>query len=321
MHYKCTRGLWHRRPLRETPHTPGHLLKVCLVNLMCGLKRNKNDHTLIWSTDNPLSVVLLSSLSGFCLSSGLLSSQSPPCLSFNLSRSLSLCFLDFFFLCWLLGSCWWVQSESPWGGWWLLTVGSLSLLSETGVSGVLGSLCIRGKPLCPPAESFGLLVLWNSVFVWKLGLRVGSAPSCPPLLFGRPFTEGCCCNLCSVSLCLLAARLSSESKGTGRFCDRQKKRRVYFYQSPTLQNNGWKRSSNHMFLQHTSIPSLTFVNISKYNECFTIVGFFTALRCSVVSSDVFRTDTFAWLFLKWLLLCGCNFLLSRSEERAHFTVR
>lgn len=172
-------------------------------------------------------VALLSSLSGFCLRSGLVSNQSLPWLSFNLSRSLSLCFLDFFFLCWVLASCWWVQSESPWGGWWLLTVSSLSLLS--GVSGVLGSLCIRVKPLCPPAEPFWLLVLWNSVFVWKLGLRVESAPSCPPLLFGSPFTEGCCCNLCSVSLCLLTARLSSESKGTGRFCERKKKRQMCFY--------------------------------------------------------------------------------------------
>lgn len=164
-------------------------------------------------------MVLLSSLSGFCLRSGLVSNHSLPLFSFNLSRSLSLCFLDFFFLCWLLAGGWWEQSESPCGG-WLLTLGPCSLLSETGVSEVLDSLCIRGKPLWPPGKPFWfpvwLVVRWNSVFVWKLGLREGAEMTCP-WLFKSPFTAGCCCNLWSTSLCFLTARLSRESEGTGRF--------------------------------------------------------------------------------------------------------
>lgn len=163
---------------------------------------------------------LLSSLLGFCLRSGLVSSHSLPLLSFNLSRSLSLCFLDFFFLCWLVAICWCAQSEILCGGWWLLTLVSCPLLSETGMSDVLDSLCIRGKPFCPPGKPFWLpvrlLVCWNSVFEWKLGMTVGAATSCL-LLFKSPFTVGCCCKLWSTSLCLLTASLSCESKGTGRF--------------------------------------------------------------------------------------------------------
>lgn len=168
---------------------------------------------------------LLSSLSGFGLRSGLVCSHSLALLSFSLSRSLSLCFFDFFFLCWLMASCWWAQSEWLCGGWWLLNLVSCSLLSETCVSDVLDSLCIRGKPFCPPGKPFWfpvrLLVRWNSVFAWKLGLRVGAAASCS-LFFNSPFTVGCCCNLWSWSLCLLTASLSSESKGTGRFWESRK---------------------------------------------------------------------------------------------------
>lgn len=164
---------------------------------------------------------LLSSLSGFFSSSLFVFNQSVLWLSLNFSRSLSLCFFDFFFLCWLLASCGWAQLESHWVGWRLLTLGSCSLVSETGVSEVLDSLCIRGKELWLPGKPFWLSVwlsvLWNSVFVWKLGLREGVASLCPPLLFKSPFTAGCCCNLWSVSFCLLAASLSCESKGTGRF--------------------------------------------------------------------------------------------------------
>lgn len=169
---------------------------------------------------------LLSSLSGFCLRSGLVSNHSLPLLSFNLSRSLSLCFFDFFFLCWLLVSCWWAQSESLCGGWCLLNLLSCSLLSEACVSEVLDSLCISGKPFCPTGKPLWLpvrlLVRWNSVFVWKLGTRGGAAVSCL-LEFKSPFTVGCCCNLWSTSFCLLTASLSSESKGTGRFWGRKKK--------------------------------------------------------------------------------------------------
>lgn len=164
---------------------------------------------------------LLSSLSGFVLRSPLVFNHSLPWSSFNLSRSLSLCFFDFFFLCWLLASC--GGAESRWGGWRLLTLGTCSLFSAIWESDVLHSLCVRGKPLWLPGTPFWLsvwlVVLWNSVFVWKLGLRaVGVASSCPPLSSKSPFTAGCCCNRCSESLCLLAASLSCESKGTGRFC-------------------------------------------------------------------------------------------------------
>lgn len=133
------------------------------------------------------------SLSDFCLRSGLFFSHSLSRSS--LVRSLSLCFFGFFFLWWLVATCccWWGDSALPSGGWWLLTLSSGSLPSETGLWGGVNSRSITGRPwVWGPGEGFWVTwlgVLWTSLFVW------------------------------STSFCLFTARLSGESKGTGRFCE------------------------------------------------------------------------------------------------------
>lgn len=139
------------------------------------------------------------SLSDFCLRSRLFFSHSLSRSS--LVRSLSLCFFGFFFLWWLVATCccWWGDSALPSGGWWLLTLSSGSLPSETGLWGGVNSRSITGRPwVWGPGEGFWVTwlgVLWTSLFVW------------------------------STSFCLFTARLSGESKGTGRFCEIKEEKR------------------------------------------------------------------------------------------------
>lgn len=107
----------------------------------------------------PIQVASPSSLCCFCFSSGLVCDHSLTFLSFDLSRSLSLCFLDFFLRCWPRASC---CSQSPCLGW--------RLLSLVWCSGHSEGLCVTGKPAGPPGEPLWSAVLlpirWKSVFEW-----------------------------------------------------------------------------------------------------------------------------------------------------------
>lgn len=82
-----------------------------------------------------------------CFRSGLVSIQS----GFKRSRSLSLCFLDFFFLCWPLVNGWSVQMDvSVCGGLGLGTVGAGSVLSSLGIVDDPLSLCGECSPFGLP---------------------------------------------------------------------------------------------------------------------------------------------------------------------------
>lgn len=160
---------------------------------------------------------LLSSFSGFCLRSGLDCSHPAPLSLFNFSRCFSLCFLDFFFLCWLLWSCCWVQPESPCGVFSSFTLASCSFFSEICPSDRPWS---KGKPpwaTVRPQGSPGMPpIRWGSATEMRLGSKVTATLSCALLVFASPFAVDWC-NLWSVSFCLFAASLSCESRGKERF--------------------------------------------------------------------------------------------------------
>lgn len=207
------------------------------------------------------------SLSDFCLRSGLFFSHSLSRSS--LVRSLSLCFFGFFFLWWLVATCccWWGDSALPSGGWWLLTLSSGSLPSETGLWGGVNSRSITGRPwVWGPGEGFWVTwlgVLWTSLFVW------------------------------STSFCLFTARLSGESKGTGRFCEiKEEKSEIHIS----------KYISRLKFSHYYSI------NVEMTRELFTTAGCFPALWWGDVSSENVAAAVFGWRLLAWLLICGCSFL-------------
>ncbi len=118
--------------------------------------------------------------SWFNFRSGLVSIQS----CFKRSRSLSLCFLDRFFLCWPLVNCWSVQMD-------VSVCGHLEL-GAVGAGSVLSSLGIVEDPLslCGECRRFGLpwrwlLVLSNSSltctpeFPWLEELRAPLVPQSP----------------------------------------------------------------------------------------------------------------------------------------------
>lgn len=114
----------------------------------------------------------------FCFRSGLVSIQS----GFKRSRSLSLCFLDLFFLCWPLVNGWSVQMVcwSVCGGLGLGAVGAGSVLSSLGTLDEPLSLCGEYRPFGLPWR--WLLVLSNSSlictleFPWLEELRAPLAP-------------------------------------------------------------------------------------------------------------------------------------------------
>lgn len=149
--------------------------------------------------------------SWFCFRSGLVSIQS----GFKRSRSLSLCFLDFFFLCWPLVICWSVQMD-------VSVFGSLEL-GAVGTGSVLSTLGIVEHPLrlCGKHIRFGLpwrwlLVLSNSSltctleFPWLEELRA-------PLVPYSAWEGDCRGKHWSNSLCFLGVWQLDESEGNGRF--------------------------------------------------------------------------------------------------------
>lgn len=160
--------------------------------------------------------------SWFCFRSGLVSIQS----GFKRSRSLSLCFLDLFFLCWPLASCWSVQMEDS-------VCGGLGL-GAAGIGSVLSGLGTLDKPLslCREKRLFGLpwrwlLVLSNSVLVctlvfpWLEELRAPLGP-------WSPLEGDCRGKLGSNSLCFLGVWQLAGSKGTGRFYKNKEGKRLGF---------------------------------------------------------------------------------------------
>lgn len=158
----------------------------------------------LWFSALPLT------LSWFCFRSGLVSIQS----GFKRSRSLSLCFLDFFFLCWPLMTCWSVQMD-------VLVFGSFEL-GAVGTGSILSALGIVEPPLrlCDKYIRFGLprwlLVLSNSSltcaleFPWLEELWAPLAPY-------SPWEGDCRGKHWSNSLCFLGVWQLDESEGNGRF--------------------------------------------------------------------------------------------------------
>lgn len=154
--------------------------------------------------------------SWFCFRSGLVSIQS----AFRRSLSLSLCFLDLFFLCWLLVNCWSLHMEvSVCGGLAVGAVGAASVLSALGTVDDPLSLCGEYRPFRLPWR--WLLVLSNSVlmcpleFPWLEELR---APLVP-----KSAWEGDCRGWhLSNSLCLLGVWMLDGSKADGRFWGKRK---------------------------------------------------------------------------------------------------
>lgn len=149
--------------------------------------------------------------SWFFFRSGLVSIQS----GFKRSRSFSLCFLDFFFLCWPFGRCWPVQMDvSTWGSFELGVAGALSVLSTFG--------------LCNKYRRLGL-ACWG----W-LGLSNSSltcAPELPlpevlrsPLVPNSPWEGECVGKDWPNSLCFLGVWLLDESEGSGRFYEAKDKK-------------------------------------------------------------------------------------------------
>lgn len=149
--------------------------------------------------------------SWFCFMSGLVSIQS----CFKRSRSLSLCFLDLFFLCWPLVNCWSVQMD-------VLVCGPFEL-GAVGADSVLSSLGIVEDPLslCGEYRQFGLpwrwlLVLSNSSltcaleFPWLEELRA-------PLVVQSSWEGDCTGKHWSNSLCFLGVWQLDGSEGNGRF--------------------------------------------------------------------------------------------------------
>lgn len=142
--------------------------------------------------------------SWFFFRSGLVSIQS----GFKRSRSFSLCFLDFFFLCWPLEGSWPAQTDvSTWGSLELGVTGGLSDLSMLGLCGEyrrLGLAC------------GGLLGLSNSSLTCALELPLLAAPR-SPLVPNSPWEGECVGKHWSNSLCFLGVWLLDESEGSGRF--------------------------------------------------------------------------------------------------------
>lgn len=168
-------------------------------------QQNRINYDLIKLWHSPLT------FSWFCFRSGLVSIQS----GFKRSRSLSLCFLDLFFLCWPLASCCAVHIEVPLcRGLGLGKVGAGSVLSSLEIAHGMLSLCGEYKPTGFP---WGwLLVMSNSVFVaaqafpWLEELRA-------PLVPQSAWEGDCRGRQCSDSLCFLGVWMLEASKTSDRF--------------------------------------------------------------------------------------------------------
>lgn len=146
--------------------------------------------------------------SWFCFSPGLVSIQS----GFKRSRSLSLCFLDLFFLCWPLVNCWSVQTEvSVCGGLGLGAGGAGSVLSSLGTADDPLSLCGEYRPFGLPWR--WLLVWSNSILIFALEL---------PWLEELHWEGDCRDKHWFNSLCFLGVSHVDESKGNGRFYRKKK---------------------------------------------------------------------------------------------------
>lgn len=143
--------------------------------------------------------------------SGLVSIQS----GFNRSRSLSLCFLDLFFLCWPLVSCCSVHIEEPLcRGLGLGKVGAGSIPSSLETVDDVLSLCGEYKPSGFPWRR--LLVMSGSVFVatqefsWLEELWA-------PLVLQSAWGGDCRGRQCSDSFCFLGVWVLEGSKASERF--------------------------------------------------------------------------------------------------------
>lgn len=149
--------------------------------------------------------------SWFCFRSGLVSIHP----GFKRCRSLSLCFLDLFFLCWPLMNCSSVQIDASLCG--SLELGAVGVGSVLSTLGTVEHLLM----LCGKYRRFGLPWRWllgfsNSSltctleFPWLEELRVSLVPP-------SPWEGDCGGRHCSNSLCFLGVWQLDESVGNGRF--------------------------------------------------------------------------------------------------------
>lgn len=190
---------------------------------------------------------LLSHLVYFCLSL-LVSNHPSPLPSVNRARSLSLCFLDFFFLCRMVISG--IQSVT-------LCSGTLVSSFWVWVSGMLDS--ITGKPFWVPVSAF---VCGKSVFEGRFGLREGDIALWLLWLIS-PFSAGCCCIIWSTSLCRFRANLSKESKGTGRFWGNEKEIHFNSKQEPTLLRHTFTFPNTYILVCSIHQSMWTYIESSK----------------------------------------------------------
>lgn len=156
----------------------------------------------------------------FCFRSGLVSIQS----GFKRSRSLSLCFLDLFFLCWPLVNCWSVQMDaSVCGGLGLGAVGAGSSLSSMGIADDPLSLWGEYRPFGLPWR--WLLVLLNSSLICTREIPWLEEPRAPLVPYS-PWDGECRGKHWSNSLCFLGVWQLDGSDGNGRFYKGKKEKIV-----------------------------------------------------------------------------------------------